>query len=289
VTSAAERRCKAKTKAGRPRRVRLVNAAGYCIAHDPERRDVMRELGRRSGEARRRGPAAKLPEPEREGLRSVLRERLDHETVIAAIERALAGGNESARVSAVKFLADLELYRQEDREQKRDAPEYRERLARLLADHASRAHQAGKTELAQGFEQAARELWLEAGATTTAAIEGDFDPERCRATLKGLAERGLIRPRSSPARRTSLPRRTPRSRGSRRSSPSSPSSPERELSSLPRRVHAARPGSLRRIRLLGLRGSRRAVAGCRIRLGASPLGPATLGFGGLRMKTAPLS
>jgi hypothetical protein len=144
-----------------------VNAAGYCVAHDPERPDLMRELGRRSGEARRRGSAAKLPEPERESLRERLRDQLDHDAVIAATERALAGGNESARVSAVKFLADLELYKPEDKEPERDGTVYRERLAQLLAEQVRRAHLAGESELAQGFEQAARELWLEAGATTT--------------------------------------------------------------------------------------------------------------------------
>jgi hypothetical protein len=156
----------------------------------------MRELGSRGGKARHAGVAEQLPEAAREGLRSVLRDRLDHETVVAAIEQTLAGGNESARVAAVRFLADLELYRQEDLEQDRggEAAGYRERLAQLIAERASRAHQAGQTELAQGFEQAARELWLEAGATTTNAIEGDFDAARCQAVLKGLAERGLIRP-----------------------------------------------------------------------------------------------
>jgi hypothetical protein len=32
-------------------------------------------------------------------------------TTRQAVQRSLAGGNESARVAAVKFLADLELYR----------------------------------------------------------------------------------------------------------------------------------------------------------------------------------
>jgi hypothetical protein len=67
----------------------------------------MRELGHRGGKARRRGVAEQLPKQERESLRDSLRDGLDHELVKTAIERALAGGNESARVAAVKFLADL--------------------------------------------------------------------------------------------------------------------------------------------------------------------------------------
>jgi hypothetical protein len=165
----------------------------------------MRELGSKGGRSRRAG-AEQLPEAARESLRGHLRAKLDHNTVVEAIERALAGGSESARVAAVRFLADLKLYRQEDREQESgaEAVHYRERLAQLIAERASRAHQAGQTELAQGFEQAARELWVEAGATTTDAIEGDFDPERCRATLKGLADRGLIRPPLSARERDEL-------------------------------------------------------------------------------------
>jgi hypothetical protein len=44
--------------------------------------------------------AEELPERERRSLREFLRDGLDHETIKAAIERALAGGNESARVAA---------------------------------------------------------------------------------------------------------------------------------------------------------------------------------------------
>jgi hypothetical protein len=50
--------------------------------------------------SRRKGVAEELPERERRSLREFLRDGLDHETIKAAIERALAGGNESARVAA---------------------------------------------------------------------------------------------------------------------------------------------------------------------------------------------
>jgi hypothetical protein len=46
-------------------------------------------------------------------------------------------------------------------------------------------------------------LWSEAGGNP-AAIEGDFDPERCRAVLEGLADRGLIRPPLSAAEKDEL-------------------------------------------------------------------------------------
>jgi hypothetical protein len=66
-----------------------------------------RELGRLSGKRRRE------PNPERvpASLRAEL-QKLDPAIVRGAIERALAGDNESARVSAVKLLADVDAFRQ---------------------------------------------------------------------------------------------------------------------------------------------------------------------------------
>jgi hypothetical protein len=62
----------------------------------------MRELGWRSGEARR------TPNPERvdPGLREYLRAEVHPERVWAALEMAMTGANESARVSASKVLLD---------------------------------------------------------------------------------------------------------------------------------------------------------------------------------------
>jgi hypothetical protein len=111
VEAPGKRRCKATSKRGEPCRASVVGASGYCAVHDPERPIDMRELGHRGGKARRRGVAEQLPAAERESLREKLRDQLDHNLVKTAIERALAGGNESARVAAVKFLADLELYK----------------------------------------------------------------------------------------------------------------------------------------------------------------------------------
>jgi hypothetical protein len=108
----------------------------------------MRELGHRGGKARRKGVGEQLPDAARLSLRDVLREQLDHGKVKAAIEQSLAGGNESARVSAVKFLADLELYRKDGDEcpvcakRKGEAGDVRERLAALLNGRADRSRAA---------------------------------------------------------------------------------------------------------------------------------------------------
>jgi hypothetical protein len=103
-------RCSATTKAGKPCRA-LAGADGLCTAHSGK--VDMRELGHRGGRSRRKGVAEELPERERRSLREFLRDGLDHETIKAAIERSLAGGNESARVACIKFLSDLELYRKD--------------------------------------------------------------------------------------------------------------------------------------------------------------------------------
>jgi hypothetical protein len=113
VQAPGARRCKGRNKRGEPCAATAVGAGGYCVAHDPESKVDMRALGSRGGRSRRRGVAEQLPEAERESLRQYLRDGLDRDTIKAAIERSLAGDNESARVACVKFLSDLELYRQD--------------------------------------------------------------------------------------------------------------------------------------------------------------------------------
>jgi Family of unknown function (DUF5763) len=90
----------------------FADSSGFCSLHrDPVRQ---RELAKAGGEARRRGLAERLPEAEARNLRDVLREDLDPRVVLEAMRQALTGGNESARVAAVKFLADLEIYRRDE-------------------------------------------------------------------------------------------------------------------------------------------------------------------------------
>jgi hypothetical protein len=114
--SANGRRCSAMNRRGERCAATVVNAAGYCVAHDPERPADMRELGRASARARARrsSPARRLPKGQRRSLRDLLRTGLDPEKVVAAVEQSLGGTNESARVAAVKFLADLELWRPDE-------------------------------------------------------------------------------------------------------------------------------------------------------------------------------
>jgi len=100
--NAGERRCKATNRRGERCAARVVNAAGYCVAHDPEKPADMRALGKRSAEARRRpNPARVHP-----GLRDYLRENVSPAEVWQALKLALEGANESARVSASRVLMD---------------------------------------------------------------------------------------------------------------------------------------------------------------------------------------
>jgi hypothetical protein len=104
-----ERRCKATNRHGQRCRVtKGLGADGLCVMHsgkvDP------REMGRKGGSrgkgnAQRRGAIEKTPE-----LRSVLR-TMDPHVVKAGLEEILAGNNAGAKVSAIKLLADLELFK----------------------------------------------------------------------------------------------------------------------------------------------------------------------------------
>jgi hypothetical protein len=102
MANVSERRCRAQNKRGERCAATVVNAAGYCVAHDPERPADMRALGRKSGEARRR------PRPERveQSLRAYLRETVEPSEVWAALKLAMEGQNESARVAASRVLMD---------------------------------------------------------------------------------------------------------------------------------------------------------------------------------------
>src|SRR5512133_4333980 len=155
----------------------------------------MRELGHRGGKALRKGVAEQLPEGERQSLPQFLRDGLDHETIKAAIERSLAGGNESARVACVKFLSDLELYRRDDDHEDRiaagqkAAAEAREYLARELARRA-RFHE--QQQVRDALDELAAELDRQAVAEHPDLIVGDVSSERAAAILEQLEELGLL-------------------------------------------------------------------------------------------------
>jgi DNA-binding transcriptional ArsR family regulator len=196
--ASGKRRCRGTSKRGDPCRATVVGVSGYCAVHDPERPIDMRELGRKGGKGRRRGVAEQLPAAERASLRERLRDQLDHGVVQTAIERALAGGNESARVAAVKFLADLELYRKDADEEDRaravakaaaDARQYlATALARLAVSHEQR-------EVRDLLEELAAKLEAEAVSIHPDLRVGDVSPEQAERTLEQLTEAGLLVPR----------------------------------------------------------------------------------------------
>ena len=100
MLNADERRCKAETKRGQCRVTRGLSAAGLCSMHagttDP------REVGRASARARSR------PHPERahESLWAFLRREVAPAEIWRALQPALEGNSESARVAASRVLLD---------------------------------------------------------------------------------------------------------------------------------------------------------------------------------------
>jgi hypothetical protein len=214
VSTASKRRCKATNKRGEPCAATVVGADGKCSAHSG--RQDMRELGRRGG---RRSPGGKqLPAGERESLREALRDGLDHDLVVAAVKQSLVGGSESARVAAVKFLADLELYRKDEKDEpthqaeiaaasrKLDAlieryvydavresdagvardSEYHSPMTRLIAGAVARAREG------QGAELDARIEKIFADVANGLQLVGDASAEPAEQILGGLEEAGLL-------------------------------------------------------------------------------------------------
>jgi hypothetical protein len=187
-----ERRCNAKNRRGERCAAHVVNAAGYCVAHDPDCPADMRELGRASGRARRR------PNPERvhQNLRQYLREHVEPAEVWAALKLAMEGQNESARVAASRVLMDAlhEPHQDEDRTQQaaRAGAAAKERLAHLL-NRRARLHE--QRQVRDALDELAAELNREAVDEHPDLIVGDVSSERARAILEGLEEVGLIVPR----------------------------------------------------------------------------------------------
>jgi hypothetical protein len=231
--ASVERRCQAKTKRGEPCRATVVGPDGLCSAHSG--RQNMRELGRKGGKARRAGVVEQLPAGERESLRQHLRANLAPASVLEAMQRSLAGGNESARVAAVKLLADLELYRKEGDECPRcaaikaEGPDVQERIAQRLEamveyavrdeighpTHPSRKAQIPEEEhapISRAVRRAVRKGLVGHEDGLDAAVEvawgkvidaladgtvllGDVSGEEARPILEGLEGVGLLVPR----------------------------------------------------------------------------------------------
>jgi hypothetical protein len=150
-TNASERRCSAETKRGRCQVTRGLNAEGLCPMHagttDP------RELGKRSGEARRK------PNPERvqPALRQYLRDNVAPSEVWGALKLTLEGQNESARVGASKVLMDALAEPARGcpgcEARKAEAPDIEAKLIDLLTRHAA----GNETERKQQIRTAVHE------------------------------------------------------------------------------------------------------------------------------------
>jgi hypothetical protein len=152
-----------------------------------------RELGRKSGESRRK------PNPERvhQNLREYLRANVEPAEVWAALKLAMEGENESARVAASRVLMDaLHEPEQDDQHQRQvEAAAAREKLARLLEMRASAAARADQRELSDVLDELASTLREEAVAEHPDLIVGDVTSEQAARVLQDLEETGLLVPR----------------------------------------------------------------------------------------------
>jgi hypothetical protein len=103
-------RCKGKRRDGQPCQA-LAGIDGLCAFHsgrlDP------RELGRKGGSVGKGGAARRRAVLESSSLREKLRE-LDPDVITAACSEILAGSNGAAKVSVIKLLTDLEIYRKDE-------------------------------------------------------------------------------------------------------------------------------------------------------------------------------
>ena len=192
MANARERRCQAQNRRGERCAATVVNAKGYCVAHDPERPADMRALGRASAKARRR------PKPERvhPSLRDFLKAEVPPARVWRAIEMALEGENESARVSASRLLIDAlhEPAEQQDwRERmKGEMAAAREKFDELIRRKVEEVD-ARREQLGEEL-QPVIEFIAEQYAASGLQVPFDIPAERCEALLQDLVAIGLIAP-----------------------------------------------------------------------------------------------
>jgi hypothetical protein len=145
-----------------------------------------RELGRKSGESRRK------PNPERvhESLRSYLKREVPPERVWQALEAAMLGNNESARVSASRVLMDAlhEEHDKDEHQRARAGAEARARLSQLLETRARASERAMRKELMT----IAEEMRTAAVAMHPELLVGDVTPEQVAKVFEDLEEVGLV-------------------------------------------------------------------------------------------------
>jgi hypothetical protein len=157
-----------------------LNTDGLCAMHsgasDP------RELGRKSGESRRK------PNPERvhESLRTYLRREVPPERVWQALEAAMLGNNESARVSASRVLMDALA-------ENRDSDETEQhKVDRQYAISGAKARLSSLLEAGLSPAEAAEALDAEAVDDHPYLIAGDTTPEKAAVVLEMLVECGVL-------------------------------------------------------------------------------------------------
>ncbi|MGH3079632.1 MAG: hypothetical protein ACRDNH_00655 [Gaiellaceae bacterium] len=130
--------CKARNRLG-DRCNALAGSDGLCSAHrDPDR---MRELGKKGGSIGKGGAARRKAIAENPNLRDFLRANVAPAEVWRAIQAALEGSSEAARVSASILLIDALHQPELEREQASQLRAAAEEFTRRLADRVERQRQ----------------------------------------------------------------------------------------------------------------------------------------------------
>jgi hypothetical protein len=174
--NAAERRSRSLNRHGERCAAKVVNGRGYCVAHDPERPADMKALGKLSGKARRKPNRARA-HPE---LGAYMLAEVHPERIWNALEMAMTGQNESARVQASRVVMDaLSAARPEGcptcRERHAEAPAVRERAEQrlfALVAESIRAILSGNLEHAPAFAALAADQLDADLRTSIAELQG---------------------------------------------------------------------------------------------------------------------
>jgi hypothetical protein len=157
----------------------LAGSDGLCSAHrDPER---MRELGRKGG----RGRSKPNPERVHESLRSYLKREVPPERVWRALEAAMLGNSESARVSASRVLMDALAAPQQDRDEQA-------KVDRQYAISGAKSRLSSLLKAGLSPEEAAEALDDEAIDDHPYLIRHETPAEKAGEVLEMLYEAGVF-------------------------------------------------------------------------------------------------
>jgi hypothetical protein len=137
-----KRQCQAVTSAGKPCKARPLSGESFCLLHMPGVDPAA--MGAIGGRARERGRGPEIGGergvslPSGSGPEQISGELSDREQALAALRRALDGGNHAAMVAAAKALLEFDHSPRERPVTVEDAREQLEARLNAIEDHRHR-------------------------------------------------------------------------------------------------------------------------------------------------------